>query len=494
MAKLQIGLGAGDFQWVPEMLALPSLSNVNTKTANTFAYTNGNGDTVTVTGNGFTYSGNQPTGGTISKIVVTNGADTLVTIELLNHPLAPFTQRLLDNDPFQALRGLMLGNDELRGTSENDNLGGYSPGDDIVRGFGSDDYIEADQGNDNLDGGDGFDTLSYIQTFFDKSAKKGLKLTVSKGTVKDPWGNTDTFANFESYWATAYKDKLIGSAKNEDFLGLKGNDVIDGKGGFDVADYSWDARWGKGKKGIKADFVKGEVRDGYGDVDKIKNIESVRGTAKSDTFIGDKKNNNLQGLDGKDKYDGGKGFDELNFSANDWHDGKNGVSVNAAQGKVLDDGYGNAEKFKNIEGFTGTKFGDTFVGSKKAEEFWGEDGNDIMTGGKGADKFVFRPPPDNSTNRDVITDFNQAEGDKIAFSKPDGFPQLNNVNGGLDPAQFVANAGGNPTNANQRIVYDTATGKLWLDPDGNASAGDQVLIATLTNKPTITVAAFEVWI
>lgn len=45
-----------------------------------------------------------------------------------------------------------------------------------------------------------------------------------------------------------------------------------------------------------------------------------------------------------------------------------------------------------------------------------------------------------------------------------------------------------------RIVYDTLTGNLFLDPDGNASSGDQVLIVTLTNKPQITVEAFEVWV
>ncbi len=77
---------------------------------------------------------------------------------------------------------------------------------------------------------------------------------------------------------------------------------------------------------------------------------------------------------------------------------------------------------------------------------------------------------------------------------PGGFPQLNEVGGGLDAAQFVANPGGNPTNGNQRIVYDTLTGDLFLDPDGNASDGDQVLIVTLTNKPTITIEAFEVWV
>jgi len=41
---------------------------------------------------------------------------------------------------------------------------------------------------------------------------------------------------------------------------------------------------------------------------------------------------------------------------------------------------------------------------------------------------------------------------------------------------LVANNGGNATNANQHVLYDTATGDLYYDADGNGG-GAKVLIA-----------------
>jgi len=497
MAKLQVGLAAEDYQWLPDLLILNSPDDITTKSPTQFIYTNSRGDTVTVNGAGFTYSGDTATGGTISTVVVTNGGGTLLTLDQLADPLKDFVDRILDGDSFGAMRGLFDGADQLLGSSESDALGGFSPGDDIVEGKGGDDHIIADEGNDTIndDAGDSWNTLAYTQSFFDKSATKGIKLKVAKGTVKDPWGDKDTFTNIDSFWGSKYDDKMIGASGRDEFLGLRGDDFLNGKGGLDRADYSWDAEFPKGNKGIKVDLKKGKIKDGFGDTDKVKSIEAVRGTAKKDVFKGSKKDEEFDGYAGKDKYKGGKGFDSLVFFSNNFKDGGGGgVVVDVSKGKVINDGYGNKEKFKGMESYVGTDFADTFIGSKKDDEFKGEGGNDTMTGGKGADTFVFNPPPDSTTNHDVITDFNEKQGDKIALWKPGGFPQLNEVDGGLDPAQFVANAGGNPTNANQRIVYDTNTGNLYLDPDGNASSGDQVLIATLTNKPVITVDAFEVWI
>jgi Ca2+-binding RTX toxin-like protein len=500
MAKFQIGLGADDYEWLPDALRLESLGDITATGPTNFIYTNDRGDTVTVTGVGFTYSiDGRPTGGTISGIVVTRGVETVMTLSLLNDPLKDYADRLLDdNDPTGAARDLFDGDDEFIGSAEADTIGGFSPGDDTVEGNGGHDWLAGDEGKDHLDGGndDGFDILSYSQTYFDKSGKKGVVLKVGKGSVKDPWGDKDTFENFEGFWGTRFDDKLIGTNGEQEFAGLGGEDQFIGKGGWDRLDYSHDNDYPgkKGKKGIKADFDKGEVKDGFGDIDKFKGIEQIRGTEYKDVFVGSNNNESFEGLAGKDKYDGGDGFDRIELYSNDFNGGLNGIIVDVSKGKILDDGYGNVEKFKSIESFQGTAFGDTFIGSNKDDEFKGEGGNDTMTGGGGGDKFVFNPAPDSATNNDVITDFNEAQGDRIALWKPGGFPQLNEIDGGLDPDQFIAIAGGIPDNAARRIVYDTSTGKLWLDPDGNASAGDQVLIATLTNKPTITAEAFEVWI
>lgn len=498
MARLQVGIAADDYQWLPDLLDLESLDDVVTTSGTAFVYVNGRGETVTVVGAGFSYAGNKPTGGVISSVTVTDGlAQPLLTIDQLDNSLSDFVNRLLDEDSFTALEGLLSGSDQLLGSDESDTIGGYSPGNDIVQGKGGSDYLIGDPGDDQFieDAGDSYNTLSYDITFFNPTATKGIVLDVAKGTVRDPWGDTDSFSNIDSFVGTRFGDKLLGSSSGDsEFQGLRGKDLIDGKGGWDLVDYSYDANYDGGGRAIKVDLSKGTVRDGFGDKDTIKGIEAFRGTAGNDVFKGGNKNDEFDGIAGKDKFDGGKGFDFLSFSSNNFKGGLNGVSVNVAQGKVLDDGFGNAETFKHMESFIGTDYGDTFVGSKKADEFKGENGNDTMTGGKGGDTFVFNPPPDSATNHDIITDFNEGEGDRMALWTRDGFPLLNEIDGGLDPAQFVANAGGTPTNAQHRIVYDTLTGNLFLDPDGNASSGDQVLIVTLTNKPQITVEAFEVWV
>ena len=43
--------------------------------------------------------------------------------------------------------------------------------------------------------------------------------------------------------------------------------------------------------------------------------------------------------------------------------------------------------------------------------------------------------------------------------------------GVLTVAQFVANVSGTAQDADDRIVYETDTGKLFFDSDGNAAGG-----------------------
>ena len=493
MAQLQVGLGADDYEFLPNLFDLADPGDVTTTSSTEFIFQNADGDTVTVTGTGFVYSSGRPTGGTITSVVVTNGPDTLFTVNQFNNEaLKPFADAIFDRDTFGAMVLLLDGADQLLGSTEGNDLGGYSPGNDIVAGDQGDDFIKGDEGNDQIDGGDGFDTLAYIESYYDKTAKKGITVDTAKGTVKDSWGNKDSFTGIEAVWGSKHDDKMKGDSGFNQFAGLRGKDKIDGKAGFDVVDYSHDSQWpGNGNKGIKADLDKGTIRDGYGDADSVKNVEAVRGTANNDVFKGGNKDEQFQGLDGKDKYDGGKGWDLIDFSANNFNQGVSGVVVNLADGKVLNDGYGNAEKFKSMEGVKGTHFADTLIGSKNDEELHGREGNDTMTGGGGEDWFGFFTDPDSATNHDIITDFNPGD-DHIALWV-EAFPQLDEVNGGVDPAQFVANAGGNPTNGDQRLVYDTATGDLFLDPDGNATSGDQILIVTLTNKPVLTAGDFEIW-
>ena len=49
---------------------------------------------------------------------------------------------------------------------------------------------------------------------------------------------TDTFTGVNAVMGSTFGDTLSGGSGNEQFLGLAGNDNIDGRGGFDFAQYS----------------------------------------------------------------------------------------------------------------------------------------------------------------------------------------------------------------------------------------------------------------
>ncbi|NOT72308.1 MAG: hypothetical protein HOP09_13830 [Hyphomicrobium sp.] len=63
--------------------------------------------------------------------------------------------------------------------------------------------------------------------------------------------------------------------------------------------------------------------------------------------------------------------------------------------------------------------------------------------------------------------------------------------GALAAGNFVASATGAATTATQYITYNTTSGALSYDADGNG-AGVAIQFATLTGAPTITNADFLV--
>ena len=59
--------------------------------------------------------------------------------------------------------------------------------------------------------------------------------------------------------------------------GCAGADYIDGRGWYDMSDYSLDAANGGGDA-VHVDLGAGYAKDGFGDFDVLVNIEHLRGT------------------------------------------------------------------------------------------------------------------------------------------------------------------------------------------------------------------------
>ena len=132
----------------------------------------------------------------------------------------------------------------------------------------------------------------------------------------------------------------------------------------------------------------------------------------------------------------------------------------------------------------GNGFGQTIVGNNGANTIDGKGAADLLAGLGGADIFAFTSALGGS-NVDTIADFSAAD-DTIALDDA--------VFTGLAPGALAAGAfvtGTQAGDADDRIIYNAATGALYFDADGNG-AGAQVLFAVLQNHATLTASDFTV--
>ena len=108
--------------------------------------------------------------------------------------------------------------------------------------------------------------------------------------------------------------------------------------------------------------------------------------------------------------------------------------------------------------------------------------------GAGNDRFVFNTALNAATNRDTITDFSPGS-DKLLLDDA-VFTQL--VVGNLADGNLASSPGGTAGDSNDFLLYNTTTGTLSYDADGNGGA-PAVQFAILTGNPAITSADFAVF-
>jgi Ca2+-binding RTX toxin-like protein len=119
---------------------------------------------------------------------------------------------------------------------------------------------------------------------------------------------------------------------------------------------------------------------------------------------------------------------------------------------------------------------DILIGRGGNDSFISGGGNDNLTGGGGMDSFIFAAPLDAAANVDGISDFSHAD-DTIRFDDA-VFAGL--LPGPLNPEAFALTT--QPSEADDRIIYNQTTGNLFFDEDGGTRA-NAVLFATLENSP-----------
>lgn len=113
-------------------------------------------------------------------------------------------------------------------------------------------------------------------------------------------------------------------------------------------------------------------------------------------------------------------------------------------------------------------------------------GNDTITGGSGADHFVFDSALTGQIEK--ITNF-QHGVDKIVLSEDD-FPNVGPADGTLASDEFSAHA--TAVTPDQHILYDRSDGFLYYDNDGSGTADAPIHFATLANHPALSHVDFLV--
>lgn len=140
---------------------------------------------------------------------------------------------------------------------------------------------------------------------------------------------------------------------------------------------------------------------------------------------------------------------------------------------------------QNIAG-TGNALNNVIVGNSSNNIIGGKLGNDTLTGGAGADTFLFDTKPDITNNIDTVTDF-IPDIDKIKLAAAI-FKGLKGAQSWLESGDGLVAA----TKLTTKVIYDSATGYLYYDSDGNKTTVMPVLVAIIGQQdhPDISVSDF----
>ncbi len=265
--------------------------------------------------------------------------------------------------------------------------------------------------------------------------------------------------------------------------------------------------------------ISGPQNTGGSGVEILISIENLGGSEYGDLLIGNTGNNYFEGREGNDTITGGDGNDSINGAEGDdlisggagndmldYYDADAGITVNLAlSGAQNLGGTAGIDTLSSIEQVWATAYADSVTGNESNNRLVGDAGDDTLaggagddtlqggagadtvTGGTGIDQFLLDQLPVSASDYDVITDFVSGVDDVLINA-----PILLGITNVLAPfSPGILRSGSGVTTAadsDDLLIYDTATGNLYVDRDGNGSASAPVQIARLQGAPTLTVS------
>jgi Ca2+-binding RTX toxin-like protein len=322
-----------------------------------------------------------------------------------------------------------------------------------LRGLAGMDRIGGGPGSDTLDGGTGRDFLDGgpgDDSYFVDQARD----VVSESRLAADGGRDIVYAQVS--WALgAYQEELVllgtgnlngaGNAQDNVLFGNSGDNLLNGSFGIDTL---------HGGRGNDTYFL-----DSYGDTV----IEFP------DPLIG-----GIDRVYASFSYALGAGEDELVLVGTHALDGEGNAHANTLTGQSGDNA---------LQGHGGD---DTLSGEGGNDSLAGGPGHDLIRGGAGRDVFLLDGA---GTNADLIEDFSSG-ADRLAL--PQG--ELDLPGGVLDARHLRQGPGVVAAqDADDRLVYDTTTGRLYLDRDG-AGGAEPVQLAQLSGDAPPVLSAADVFV
>lgn len=432
---------------------------------------------------------------------------------------------------------------QVNGTAGDDLLGGSDFADTLTGGDGND-TLDGDGDADTLIGGagddiyqtDGTDTL--IETL--AGAAGGID-TVRSAVSFDLTSSARLQGEFENLTLNGFgASNGYGNHLDNILIGSGYDNILDGRGGADfmrggtgndtyfvdnVGDVVQEIDWRNDGTDTVRSSISFDLSDptkAIGFIEKLVLLGTgnsngtgngldnvVTGNAGNNVLNGNGGNDQLVGRDGDDTLLGGDGEDRLmGGNGADVLDGGAGVDRavygDATAGLTADlrvaannTGIAAGDTYLSVEDLSGSNFNDSLRGNNGGNTIWGLDGNDRifgnagndrLVGGNGNDQFYFNTALNAATNVDRIVDFDVL-ADTIML-RSTIFSSIVGT-GTLTAAQFAANISGTAQDADDRIVYETDTGKLFYDSNGNA-AGGSVQFATISPGLALTNANFVI--
>ena len=350
--------------------------------------------------------------------------------------------------------------------------------------------IEGGGGNDTITG-NGNTRVAFYHALDGVTVDLGAGTSHGTAPGDVAFVGTDTFTGVTAVAGSAFADIIAGSNNatgTEEFAGRAGNDLIDGKGGFDRAFYNNDPS----AAGIHVDMASGVVTgDAAIGTDTLRSVELICATDFDDTYVatnfgaagflntstndvGDFGTfNEIEGMDGNDTItgNGNTRIAFYNASAGVTVDMNAGTSHSTASNDAA--GVGN-DTFTGVNAVEGSNFNDIISGSNGSDTIFGRGGADLLTGGSGADHFAFNAVSDSTVaSHDTISDFLHGT-DVIDTSAIAGITAVQGLITGI--TQVAAHSIVWIQSGADTIVYANSTGTA----ESQASANMEIILTNVT--------------